>query len=110
VAGIDGLSHLALGLPSRAAAAFDAIRGSSETVYLRNHAYYTVQLAEATRRQGDLAGAADVASAVLPTITKMQSRRTTQLVAKLRSDLCSVSPAPRAVRRFVDAYDQAVAP
>jgi hypothetical protein len=104
--GIEGLSRLALAQPQRAVRAFRTVTETPDNTYRRNQGYYTVQLAEATRRHGDVSGASEIALNALPTIANLRSRRTRRLFDSFRVEMGGHTST--ASRNFVGAYDQAV--
>jgi hypothetical protein len=108
-AGLEGLAHLALSRPERAAAAFRTIIETPDPAHRRNQVYYQVRLAHALHRQGDLHQAALVALAALPGVTGLKSERTSRLLARFRADLGAHRRSVPEVRTFTDAYDEAVA-
>ncbi|MEV4663300.1 hypothetical protein AB0J85_15285 [Micromonospora echinofusca] len=108
VKGIEGLAYLALGRPERAANAFRAITENPSPVLRRNQIYYSVQLADAAYRQGNLDEAAYTAMNLLPDISQVSSGRVSLHLAQLRSSLGQPQRATAATRKFVEAYDQAV--
>ncbi|MEU5943754.1 hypothetical protein ABZ807_32420 [Micromonospora sp. NPDC047548] len=109
VTGIQGLSYLALDRPGRAAESFRAVMAAPSAAHRRNGVYYTVQLARAACRKGDVDEAAGAAMKVLPEVGRVRSGRVSRLLVEVRSDLGSSARwAPRA-REFVEAYDGALA-
>ncbi|WP_161687469.1 hypothetical protein [Micromonospora rubida] len=106
--GIEGLSYLALGRPERAAQAFRTITENPSPTLRRNQIYYTVQLADAQCRQGDLDDAAHTAMSVLPAMGQVSSGRVSRHLAQVRSSLGQPQRSTAATREFTDAYDQAV--
>jgi hypothetical protein len=66
IRGIERLAYLALGRPDHAADAFRAITENPSAVLRRNQIYYSVQLASAAYRQGNLDEAAYTAMNLLP--------------------------------------------
>jgi hypothetical protein len=109
VSGIEGLSYLALGRPDRASDSFRSVVASPSLVNRRNHVYYTVCLAKAASRKGDVNQAARTALAVLPSVSGINSTRVSRLLAGIRSDLAHSRQATAATREFVDAYDRVAA-
>ncbi|GIG88729.1 helix-turn-helix domain-containing protein [Plantactinospora endophytica] len=106
--GIEGLSHLALGRPDRAVSAFRRIVDTPDPTYRRNHGYYTLKLADAYHRRGDISGASETALAALPLTDGLRSRRVTEIFRTLRTELgAHVSRVSRAAE-FTAAYDRAV--
>ncbi|WBC14212.1 XRE family transcriptional regulator [Micromonospora sp. WMMA1998] len=105
VTAITGLSYLALDRPDRAAACFRAITASAPDAYRRNRVYSTAQLARASIRQGDVAGAARAATAVLPALRQVRSGRTIRVLAEVRSGLNAHRAVPEA-RQFFDMCDE----
>jgi tetratricopeptide (TPR) repeat protein len=105
VRGIQGLSYLALGRPDRAAESFRAITGNPSPGHPRNQVYYTVHLAEAAYRLGDVNEAARMALSALPMLSHMSSKRVSRHLAQIRSNLGQPQRATAATREFVDAYD-----
>ncbi|MFI7075770.1 hypothetical protein ACIBO1_00565 [Micromonospora sp. NPDC049903] len=100
--GIQGLSHLALGKPARAAESFRAISSRPSAGHRRNHIYYTVRLAEAELRCGDTHSAAHTGLRTLPEVKALNSGRTMRHLAQVKSHLGRERSAP--AREFVDAY------
>ncbi|WP_244295992.1 helix-turn-helix domain-containing protein [Micromonospora orduensis] len=109
VVGIEGLSYLALGRPERAVQSLRVITANPSPGHRRNEVYYTVRLAEAAYRQGDVNEAAGVALDVLPAVRQINSKRVTQHLAQVRRDLAVSPQATTTTRQFVEAYDRAVA-
>jgi transcriptional regulator with XRE-family HTH domain len=108
VKGIEGLAYVALGRPERAADAFRTITEKPSPVLLRNQIYYSVQLADAAYRQGNLDEAAYTAMDLLPEVGQVSSGRVSLHLAQLRASLGQPQRATAATRKFVEAYDQAV--
>ncbi|MER6755213.1 hypothetical protein ABT235_13665 [Micromonospora echinofusca] len=108
VKGIEGLAYLALDRPERAADAFRTITENPSPVLRRNHIYYSVQLADAAHRHGNLDEAAHTAINLLPDIGQVNSGRVSLHLAQLRTSLGQPQRATTATRRFLEAYDQAV--
>ncbi|SCE69579.1 hypothetical protein GA0070216_101415 [Micromonospora matsumotoense] len=106
--GIAGLSYLALNRPDRAAESFRAITMSPSPAFRRNQAYYTVQLADAMYRQGDVNGAAHHGQDALLAVSQMSSGRVNRLLAQVRKNVGRHRQASSETRQFVAAYDQAV--
>ncbi|WP_320064998.1 hypothetical protein [Micromonospora sp. RTGN7] len=106
--GIEGLSYLALARPERAAQAFRTITENPSPALRRNQIYYTVQLADAECRQGNLDEAAHIAMNVLPAIGQVSSGRVSRHLAQVRSSLGQPQRSTAVTRDFIDAYDQAV--
>ncbi|MEU4643008.1 hypothetical protein, partial [Micromonospora sp. NPDC023814] len=100
--------YLALGRPDHAADAFRAITENPSAVLRRNQIYYSVQLASAAYRQGNLDEAAYTAMNLLPELGQVSSGRVTHHLAQIRSDLGQPQRSTAATRKFVEAYDQAV--
>ncbi|MDO3700967.1 hypothetical protein Q3W71_04650 [Micromonospora sp. C28SCA-DRY-2] len=105
VTGIQGLSYLALGRASRAAACFRSITAVPGGRFRRNKVYYTVQLARAARLQGDFVGTAQAGLKALPDIGPVRSGRVSALLAGVRSSLEGAPTSLPQVREFADAYD-----
>ncbi|MEO3781606.1 hypothetical protein ABGB16_33525 [Micromonospora sp. B11E3] len=108
IKGIEGLSYLALDRPERAADAFRTITENPSPALRRNRIYYSVQLADAACRQGNLDEAAHTAMNLLPEIDQVSSGRVSRLFAQVRSSLGRPQRSTAASREFVEAYDQAV--
>ncbi|MER7419382.1 hypothetical protein ABT346_21805 [Micromonospora peucetia] len=108
IKGIEGLAYLALGRPERAADAFRNITENPSPVLRRNQIYYSVQLADAAYRQGNLDEAAHTAMSLLPDIGQVSSGRVSLHLAQIRSSLGQPQRSTAATRKFVEAYDQAV--
>ncbi|MCZ7440453.1 helix-turn-helix transcriptional regulator [Micromonospora sp. WMMC241] len=108
VQGIEGLSYLAMGRAERAADAFRATTESTPPALRRNRIYYTVQLADAQCRLGDVNEAARTAMAVLPDLSQVSSGRVWRDLTRLRSSLTKTRQPTATSREFIDAYDQAV--
>ncbi|MFC8850410.1 MULTISPECIES: hypothetical protein [unclassified Micromonospora] len=106
--GLQGMAHLALGRPGRAAEAFRTIAEAPAATYRRNQLLYTLEFANAAYLQGDVNGAARTALNALPLLHQMSSGRVTQLFGRVRSSLGRPQRSTAATREFVDAYDQAV--
>ncbi|MEV4829119.1 hypothetical protein AB0K25_12440 [Micromonospora sp. NPDC049257] len=106
--GIAGLSYLDLNRPDRAADSFRTITTSPSPVFRRNHAYYTVQLADAMYRQGDFNGAAHHGQDALLALSQMNSGRVNRLLSQVRKKVGQHRRASSEARNFVDAYDQTV--
>ena len=106
VAGIQGLSYLALDRPDRAADCFRSATAAPSQAHRRNQVYYTVQLARAASRQGDVGEAARAGLKVLPEVGRVRSGRVSRLLAEVRASLAVTgSSAPQALE-FVGAYDR----
>ncbi|MFV2094649.1 helix-turn-helix transcriptional regulator [Micromonospora sp. LOL_014] len=101
----EGLSHLALGRPDRAAASFR--RESPDPIFKRNEYLGRVNLANALHQQGDSAEAGAIALSALPAVASLESRRTRRRLASLRADLGRTAPHVPAARDFIEAYDAA---
>ncbi|WP_225853605.1 hypothetical protein [Micromonospora sp. AMSO31t] len=108
VTGIQGLSYLVLDRPDRAAECFRSVTGSPSAAHRRNQVYYTVQLALAASRQGDVGEAARVGMRALPKVNRVRSGRVTRLLAEVRSDMAVAGRSVPQVREFVEAYDRAL--
>ncbi|MEU9504811.1 hypothetical protein AB0D32_00825 [Micromonospora sp. NPDC048170] len=108
VKGIEGLAYLALGRPERAASAFRTITENPSPVLRRNQIYYSVQLADAAYRQGNLDEAAYTAMSLLPDIGQVSSARVSLHLAQIRSNLGQPRRSTAATRKFLQAYDEAV--
>jgi hypothetical protein len=102
MAGIEGVSHVALGNPVRAAGQLRAAVGLAEADFARNACFYQVRLAEALLQAGDVTGACETASEVVPAVAAMSSSRTRNRLAALRRTAGVSSPAARG---FADSYD-----
>ena len=85
---------------------FQTITDTPDPSYRRNNVYYTVQLAEATRRQGEIPAAIAAALQAIPAVAAMRSVRTRRLLTKLRSDLGTYAPSLPEAQEFTDAYDK----
>lgn len=109
LAGIEGLAMLSLGRPDRATRAFRHITDHPDPTYRRNHTYYSVHLAEALLRQGDVTEAGAVALGTIPNVTALRSPRTQQSLATLRAQLGRHASRSAVARDFVAAYDTAMA-
>lgn len=107
-AGFERELSRALGRPDRAGTAFRTIADSPDPVYRRNAALYTVYLAEATRRQGEIDDAAAIALGALPTVTTLRSARIGTMYAGLRTALGKHAGASPTARDFAEAYDEAL--
>lgn len=101
----EGLSHLALGRPDRAAASFR--RERPDPIFKRNEYLGRVNLANALHQQGDSAEAGAIALTALPAVASLESRRTRHRLATLRADLGRTAPHVPAARDFIEAYDAA---
>ncbi|WP_308042522.1 hypothetical protein [Micromonospora sp. PLK6-60] len=108
VTGIQGLSYLELDRPDRAAACFRSAITVQSDAHRRNRVHYTVQLARASIREGDLAGGVEAGLHVLPELAQVRSGRTLRVLSEVRSSLATHRSVPEA-RDFVDAYDGALA-
>ncbi|WFE33096.1 helix-turn-helix transcriptional regulator [Micromonospora sp. WMMD975] len=108
VQGIEGLSYLAMGRADRAADAFRAITENIPPALRRNRIYYTVQLADAQCRLGDVNEAARTAMDVLPELDQVSSGRVWRHLAQVRSSLGQAQRPTATSRGFIDAYDQVV--
>ncbi|MFJ6195389.1 hypothetical protein [Micromonospora sp. NPDC092111] len=106
--GIAGLSYLALNRPDCAIESFRAITTSPSPVFRRNQTYYTVQLADAMYRQGDVNGAAQHGQDALLAVSQMSSGRVNRLLAQVRRNVGQHRQATSVTREFMDAYDQTV--
>ncbi|NBE84544.1 hypothetical protein [Micromonospora rubida] len=106
--GVQGTSHLVLGDSARAAQSFRAMTTDLSHSHRRNQLYYTVRLAEATYRQGDVNEAARIGLSVLPAVGQVNSGRVSRHLAQVRSSLGQPQRSTAATREFVDAYDHAV--
>lgn len=106
--GIEGASFLALNRPDRAELAYRRAVVDADPTYRRNLAIRKVQVAEALRQQGDFTGASEIALEAVPTVTGMNSRRTSKRLAALRTHLGEVTPRVPLARDFAAAYDAAV--
>lgn len=104
--GVVGMSQLAMDRPDRAAAAFREIVDNPDPVYRRNAAYYGVRLAEATARQGDVAGACEIGLAAIPQVAALDSGRTVRHLAELRAAVAPHAASVPRTREFADAYDE----
>lgn len=80
-----------------------------DPTYRRNHTYYSVHLAEALLRQGDVTEAGAVALGTIPNVTALRSPRTQQSLATLRAQLGRHASRSAVARDFVAAYDTAMA-
>jgi ribosomal protein S18 acetylase RimI-like enzyme len=87
VTALEGLSLLALGRPAPAASAFRSTTDDVDSTLRRNDLQRHVLLAQAELQGGDAVESAQVALAVLPAVSELKSRRTSQLVGQLRRDL-----------------------
>jgi hypothetical protein len=108
IKGIEGLAYLALGRPGHAADAFRAVTENPSAALRRNQIYYSVQLASAAYKQGNLDEAAYTAMNLLPELGQVSSGRVTLQLAQIRSNLGQPQRSTAATRKFVEAYDQAV--
>jgi hypothetical protein len=108
VAGIQGQSHLDLGDPQKACHLFEALATNPDPEYRRNRVYWSVQLAAATSRQGDVDKASHLALVALPAVASLRSKRVARHFASLRHDLGDQATRSTAAREFVTAYDEAV--
>lgn len=108
VAGITGLSYLAMDQPERAAAAFRRITENPDANYKRNTGYYTVRLAEAVARQHDISQAGEIGLGAIPTVRELGSGRSMRHLRSLRRTLEPHRAAVPAARDFIDAYEEAV--
>ncbi|MEU5525501.1 hypothetical protein ABZ744_00995 [Micromonospora chersina] len=108
VTGIQGLSYLALDRPDRAAECFRSVTGTPSAAHRRNQVYYTVQLARAASRHGDVGEAARVGMRALPEVGRVRSGRVSGLLAEVRSDIAVAGRSALEVREFVEAYDRAL--
>ncbi|WP_434743021.1 helix-turn-helix domain-containing protein [Micromonospora sp. SH-82] len=106
--GVQGMCHLTLGHLDRARKAFTAIVDNPSPTHRRNRIYYSVQLAEAACRQGNLDEAAHVAMGVLPDVGQVSSGRVSKHLDQVRAALAQPQRSTAATREFVEAYDQAV--
>ena len=107
--GVEGIAQLALGQPRLAESCIRQGIEEADPAYHRNVVISNVQLAEALRRQGDYIGASDLALASVPAVTEINSRRTRQMFAQLRTNLGEIAPRVPRARDFAAAYDSAVA-
>jgi hypothetical protein len=103
--GIQGLSYLALGKPTRAAESFRTISSGPHARHRRNQVYYTVRLAEAEYRCGDVQSAALTGLKALPEVKELCSGRTMRHFAQVKSHLGREQSKP--ARTFVEAYSRA---
>ncbi|MEO3819300.1 helix-turn-helix transcriptional regulator [Plantactinospora sp. B24E8] len=104
----QALAYLTLGRPDRATTLFQGIVSAPVTPgYERNDVRDRVLLAEATRRQGDVVEAAEIAYAALPTVVGLQSRRTAARLGQVRTGLGRERTRSPKVRAFVEEYDRA---
>jgi transcriptional regulator with XRE-family HTH domain len=101
----EGLSHLAIGRPDRAAASFR--RERPDPIFKRNEYLGRVNLANALHQQGDSAEAGAIALTALPAVASLESKRTRHRLASLRADLGRTAPHVPAARDFIEAYDAA---
>jgi transcriptional regulator with XRE-family HTH domain len=108
VAGITGLSYLAMDQPGRAATEFRRITDNPDATYKRNTGYYTVRLAEAVARQHDISQASEIGLGAIPAVRELGSARTMRHLRSLRSALEPHRSAVPAARDFIDAYEEAV--
>ncbi|SCL28632.1 hypothetical protein GA0070616_3731 [Micromonospora nigra] len=105
---IRGSCYLSLGNPGRAAEAHRLATENPSTQLRRNQVSYSVHLAEATYRQGDVNQAARMALAVLPEVRQISSQRVTRHLGQIRANMGRNASSTLAVREFIDAYDQQV--
>jgi transcriptional regulator with XRE-family HTH domain len=110
VAGITGLSHLAMGDPRRAATEFRALIENPDHRYERNRGYYTVRLAEAVAQQHDIRQASEIGLSAIPLVTKLGSGRTARHLHALRTTIEPHRATIPVAQDFTDAYDEAFAP
>ncbi|MEV6810568.1 hypothetical protein [Micromonospora sp. NPDC051296] len=103
--GIQGLSCLALGRAARAVESFRAISSGPRAGHRRNQVYYTVRLAEAEYRCGDIHSAAQTGLRALPEVRAISSGRTMRHFAQVKSHLDRERSA--SAREFVDAHGRA---
>jgi hypothetical protein len=103
--GIAGLSYLAMGRPDRAATMFRAIIERPDPSYRRNVGYYTVRLAEALGRQGDLAGASAAGRDAIPLVAGLDSGRTARFLGQFRRAIQPHLASSVEARDFADLYD-----
>lgn len=101
----EGLSHLALDRPDRAAASFIGRLERPDPIFRRNEYLGKLNMATALYRQGDHAGSGSIALDVLPAVASLESRRTRKRLAALRADLGRTGPHVPAARDFIEAYD-----
>jgi DNA-binding XRE family transcriptional regulator len=107
--GIEGLAMLSLDRPDSATRAFRHITDQPDPAYRRNHTYYSVHLAEALLRQGDITDACAVGLAAVPNVAGLRSARTQHSLATLRAQLGRHASRSAVARDFVAAYDMAIA-
>lgn len=103
----EGLSHLALDRPDRAASSFIGRLERPDPVFKRNEYLGKLNMATALYQQGDHSGSGSIALNVLPAVTSLKSRRTRKRLASLRADLGRTALHVPAARDFVEAYDAA---
>ncbi|MFV2083928.1 helix-turn-helix domain-containing protein [Micromonospora sp. LOL_021] len=103
----EGLSHLALDRPDRAAASFIGRLERPDPAFKRNEYLGKLNMATALYQQGDHAGSGSIALNVLPAVASLKSRRTRKRLATLRADLGRTAPHVPAARDFIEAYDTA---
>ncbi|HET6949527.1 MAG TPA: hypothetical protein VFI47_04075, partial [Acidimicrobiales bacterium] len=104
VAGITGLSHLAMNKPERAVAEFRAITDNPDPSYRRNIGYYTVRLAEAAFQQHDVSQASEIGLSAIPLVAGLGSSRTARHLRALRASIDPHRVTVPAARDFADAY------
>jgi DNA-binding XRE family transcriptional regulator/tetratricopeptide (TPR) repeat protein len=104
-AGIAGLGHLAMDQPDRAAVLFRQIVADPDPAYKRNVGYYTVRLADALGRQGDITGACEAGREAMNVVAGLDSARTIRFLGQFRRAIQPHLAASVEARSFADAYD-----
>jgi transcriptional regulator with XRE-family HTH domain len=107
VAGMTALSYIDLDKPERATGYYRAIVDNPDPVHRRNTSIYTVLLADARLRAGDVTEASEIGLGVVPVVSALDSSRTRWHLCDVRNKAAARASTIPEARAFVEAHDAA---